>query len=567
MQKWRGLALTFLFAALVPSVAPAQDDLVHRYDHLTCYADPQFDIEGAVKVDYGSPLGLHHNPVTISQFAICAAEQWRKMGSAEARKVFLDQIHWLKTHATSDDQNGAYYAYHFPWAGYGLAADWRSGLAQGQAISALIRYYRYIGDPDVLSLICKLKTFMLLPEDKGGVVATSPEGMPWIEEYPSTPPSYVMNGFISAIFGLYEYCQLFPEDEDARGQLSQMLQSVKLSLPAYDTGDWALLDRYREPYPRANDGYMYGYIDQLETLAQITGDPFFRYMSLRWRSFFDDVHVHREGNTILRDGAYYVKSKYPVIFPDDVMQGNVAAITASPSIKGFGPENLLHPVGAPDYQTYYAPRSNGPGFINIKLKQRENINDLVLGLYNVNLYPIGIKIRSKDDNGNWQVITYHEGADRRHLAYYFPKIETQEFQIEAERFAGQDRLILGEIRAGVAKDPNRVIPDYGSFLSTPMPLRGPTFGVHVDAPKADENNLVVMYRHAADLSAIRDAKWELDFIDALQPNERPVREAIYQFRILYTGPAIPGGWTHPVVVDGDDVLKLTQETSLGIPVK
>ena len=152
MQKWRGLALTFLFAALVPSVAPAQDDLVHRYDHLTCYADPQFDIGGAVKVDYGSPLGFHHNPVTISQFAICAAEQWRKMGSAEARKVFLDQIHWLKTHATSDDQNGAYYAYHFPWAGYGLAADWRSGLAQGQAISALIRYYRYIGDLDVLSL-------------------------------------------------------------------------------------------------------------------------------------------------------------------------------------------------------------------------------------------------------------------------------------------------------------------------------------------------------------------------------------------------------------------------------
>jgi hypothetical protein len=93
----------------------------------------------------------------------------------------------------------AAYAYQFAWAGYGLASGWHSGLAQGQAISALIRYYYDTGDKSVLPLINELKNFLFLPQEKGGVLRTTPEGGIWFEEYPSDPPSFVWNGNVSTI--------------------------------------------------------------------------------------------------------------------------------------------------------------------------------------------------------------------------------------------------------------------------------------------------------------------------------------------------------------------------------
>src|SRR5439155_26387004 len=106
------------------------------------------------------------------------------------------------------------------------------------AISALIRYYRDTGARRVLPLIAKLRSYMLKPVAEGGLAVLSPEGKLWIEEFPSDPPSFVLNGFISAVFGLYEYTRLFPADHIARRQLDEALASIRLSLPAYDTGDW-----------------------------------------------------------------------------------------------------------------------------------------------------------------------------------------------------------------------------------------------------------------------------------------------------------------------------------------
>jgi len=464
---------------LVSGSARAWDDLVHQYDRSTCPVNALFDKQGTALVDYGSPLGRRHNPVTVSQYAIACERSFHLHGKhLHGRqpfwKIFTAQIRYRENHAIADGRDMAYYEYDFPWAGYGLAPGWRSGLAQGLAISALIRYYRDTGDGRVLALISKLKAYMLMSEAEGGVTVTSPEGKLWIEEFPSDPPSFVLNGFISAVFGLYEYTRLFSKGTEARQQLTEALTSIKLALPAYDTGAWALLDRRAAPYPWANDSYMTVYIKQLQTLAEVSGDPFFSAMSLRWRSFFDDVHVHWPGNTERTpDGVYRVKSEFPVNLPANVLRDNVESIDSTPTYDGFAADSLPCPLGSAntDYQSYFAPREEGPAFIQMRLKRGTAVNTLVLGLYNVELYPLDLKILLRDDAGPWQAIAYERANDRRHFAYYFPTTRIRKIRLEATNFHGQNRLILSEVALGSRPMPKRIPPTYGSFLASASTLR------------------------------------------------------------------------------------------------
>jgi hypothetical protein len=278
------------------------DRLVAHYDRAGCNFNLHFDSDGVVQPNYGGEIGYQYNPVTISQVALGCFHYYKLTKSAEARRIYLNQIGWLKTHAIEDGNDYAWYEYSFAWPSYGLKPGWRSGLAQGQAISALIRYHYDTGDQSVLPLMRKLKSEMLRSTADGGLATISPEGELWIEEYPSTPPSFVLNGFISAVLGLYEYTRLFPGSDRSKTQLSAAIAGIKAALPHYDTGEWMYLHRMAAPFPRANVGYALTYISQMHTLWEITGDPLFLATELRWWSFYADIDARSAGEYGKRSG-------------------------------------------------------------------------------------------------------------------------------------------------------------------------------------------------------------------------------------------------------------------------
>src|SRR5262245_17862135 len=355
------LAAILCGPAAVPSFAadPPSGALLRHYDGSGCNLAGHFDSAGAVLVDYGGTVGLRHNPVTTAQYAIGCYHTYRRTGSAAARRIYLNQIRYLRSHYETPSPGFAAYSYDFPFS-YGLVPGWHSGLAQGQAISALIRYYYDTGDHTVVSLIRDLARFMLLPKSSGGLTVSSPEGGLWIEEFPSSPPSYVLNGFISATFGLYEFTRLFPDDEAARAALNLAIASIKRSVAAYDTGAWAALDRHSSPYPAANDDYMIGYVWQMRTLAEISGDPFFAQLSLRWRSFLSDVNVHARGNTTdFGDGSFLPRRELAVTLPRDILANNIASATSTPTMPGYGVDKLFDH----DMSTYFAPAEEGETFL------------------------------------------------------------------------------------------------------------------------------------------------------------------------------------------------------------
>ena len=42
---------------------------------------------------------------------------------------------------------------------------------------------------------------LLLPLQAGGVVAEFLSSLPWYEEYPTSPPTFILNGFIYSLLG------------------------------------------------------------------------------------------------------------------------------------------------------------------------------------------------------------------------------------------------------------------------------------------------------------------------------------------------------------------------------
>ena len=96
-----------------------------------------------------------------------------------------------------------------------LAAGWPSAMAQGEGASLLTRLYLATGDERYAAAARRAVRAMALPSAEGGVQAQL-DGRPWPEEYPTDPPSFVLNGGIFALWGLYDVGAALRDADAAR---------------------------------------------------------------------------------------------------------------------------------------------------------------------------------------------------------------------------------------------------------------------------------------------------------------------------------------------------------------
>lgn len=85
-----------------------------------------------------------------------------------------------------------------------LEPGWYSAMAQGHAMSLLSRAYSRSRNPLYLRAAYRAINPFLVPSSEGGVLTYLFGQHPWYEEYPTVPPSFVINGFMYALFGLYD---------------------------------------------------------------------------------------------------------------------------------------------------------------------------------------------------------------------------------------------------------------------------------------------------------------------------------------------------------------------------
>jgi D-glucuronyl C5-epimerase C-terminus len=131
------------------------------------------------------------------------------------------------------------YMFHFD----GGAPPWTSGLSQGTALQALARAWSRFGEPAYLTAAQKaLGVFQTSPPE--GVRVKTPLGAEYAE-YSYAPHDRILNGFVQAEVGLYDYTSLTHDPLGLRLFEEGDAQARALT-PAYDTGAWSMYDQHGE---------------------------------------------------------------------------------------------------------------------------------------------------------------------------------------------------------------------------------------------------------------------------------------------------------------------------------
>jgi heparosan-N-sulfate-glucuronate 5-epimerase len=165
-----------------------------------------YDSRGIPMLDYHGEIGLQYNPIAIAQWGLGNHDLFPGASSQERKEKFLKASEWLCNHLEQNRWGIWIWNHHFDWEYRDtLKAPWYSGLAQGQGISLLVRAHRETGNPEYLSAAERAFTSFLVPTDEGGVTFTDEQGNLWFEEYIVSPPTHILNGFIWANWGVYDY--------------------------------------------------------------------------------------------------------------------------------------------------------------------------------------------------------------------------------------------------------------------------------------------------------------------------------------------------------------------------
>lgn len=247
-----------------------------------------FDAQGIPLLDYRGRLGRQYNPIAIAQYGLGHYNLWAQRGDGASRAAFLQTADWLANGLEAGPGGLRFWHHHFDWPYREvLRAPWRSGLAQGQGISVLVRAAQEEPrrGPYLEAAAAAFEAFRR-PLEKGGVVAETADGSLWFEEYIVQPPTHILNGFVWTLWGVRDYA-LATGDPEAASLFRRGLESLERCLPLYDTGYWSLYDLSATGRLRmlASPFYHRLHSVQLRATQRLGGGPALGAYADRWEGY------------------------------------------------------------------------------------------------------------------------------------------------------------------------------------------------------------------------------------------------------------------------------------------
>lgn len=244
------------------------------------------DSAGFPMLDYRGSIGLQYNPIAIAQWGLGNYNLFCQEQSEERKNKFLAASNWLCAHLEPNSLGGWVWNHHFDWEYRSrLKAPWYSALAQGQGISLLVRAYRETGAVAYLKAAELGFASFLKPTCKGGVTFADARGNLWFEEYIVSPPTHVLNGFIWAAWGVYDYF-LTTGSSAAQDLFMQAVLTLRTNLDRYDLGFWSLYEQSGTLLPMvASPFYHRLHVVQLRVMYRLTGDEIFARYADKWESY------------------------------------------------------------------------------------------------------------------------------------------------------------------------------------------------------------------------------------------------------------------------------------------
>lgn len=229
--------------------------------------------------------GSYH-AVRIAQYGLQQHTEWCANGDPNARKEFLRQATWLRDSQRVRGNVAGLYLFDFAWPKYGVTPGWCSAMAQGEAISVLLRAEHIEPGHGFADGAVRAALPFQYTVEAGGVVWRE-SGATFLEEIAVAPSAHVLNGCIFALWGIWELHH-HTNDPWLRRLIDDVVQTLESLLPRYDTGWWSLyslLYSARGKQHVATLKYHAFHIAQLEVLARMFDLPVFESTAHRWTAY------------------------------------------------------------------------------------------------------------------------------------------------------------------------------------------------------------------------------------------------------------------------------------------
>lgn len=223
-------------------------------------------------------------PTMIFQYGLGAYDLWL----LEKKEIYKEKVKKCADWACEKQEaNGAWnnFFYIYPENPY-------CAMAQGEGISLLIRAYKLFGDECYFESAQKAKQFLLSDCKDGGVTRYTASSVILLE-YTHLP--VVMNGWIFALWGLYDYT-LLTNDSSVNDIYNKSVITLTEMLPQFSFSYWS---KYDLDGMIASPFYHHLHIAQMEAMEIITKNAVFGEYAKRWRK--------QEKNPITKFVAFVVK--------------------------------------------------------------------------------------------------------------------------------------------------------------------------------------------------------------------------------------------------------------------
>lgn len=241
---------------------------------------------GIPMLDYHGEVGLQYNPIAIAQYALGNFNQYLKSADQVRFDRFILAADWLVDNLEKNSHGIWIWNHYFDWEYRDtLYSPWYSALSQGQGISCLVRAHKETKSEKYLVAAEKAFSSFLVGVGQGGVTYQDENGFVWLEETIVDPPTHILNGFLWAMWGIYDY-YLYTSDQGAKDLFEQGVNTLVTHLPDYDTGFWSLYEQSgTRMHMLASPFYHQLHIVQLLVMNRITGKVIFKEFAEKWEGY------------------------------------------------------------------------------------------------------------------------------------------------------------------------------------------------------------------------------------------------------------------------------------------
>lgn len=269
------------------------------------YTGPK-DKDGVILFDYYFDIGRQYNPLAVTQYGLGHFNLYLETKNESHLEIAKIQAEWLIRNLELNDKGLYVWPHKFRWHyKQNLESGWFSAHSQGTGISLLARLYRETGERKYLE--CAEKAFASLNTEiaNGGVKYIGDNGV-WLEEYLISPPTHILNGFLWALWGVWDYF-LLTRNLDAKELFNACAKTLKENIKRYDAGFWSLYDLSKQSLKMiASPFYHKLHVVQLKATGIITKQEIFTSYAEKFERY--------EKNNFFRIRALIQKAVFKILY-------------------------------------------------------------------------------------------------------------------------------------------------------------------------------------------------------------------------------------------------------------